>query len=93
MYISNKTVAVRTSSYLIKEPAIKVFELMPSLVNTEFSSEAGGEKGISPVEVAKVLLAAMEQNVFEIYAGDTAEFRKFYLSSPTGAFVMMNQEK
>jgi hypothetical protein len=35
----------------------------------------------------------MQQNVFEIYAGDTTEFRKFYLSSPTEAFAMMNQEK
>ncbi|MFW0717911.1 SDR family oxidoreductase [Pedobacter sp. N23S346] len=78
---------------LAKDTAIKVFELMPSLVNTEFSREIGGEKGISPIEVATVLLAGMEQDVFEIYAGETAGFRKFYLSSPDEAFAMMNQVK
>lgn len=76
---------------LAKDTGIKVFELMPSLVNTEFSKEVGGEKGISPIEVAQVLLAGMEHDIFEIYAGDTAEFRRFFLSSPNEAFAMMNQ--
>lgn len=76
---------------LAKNTQIKVFELMPSLVNTEFSKEVGGEKGISPNEVARALLAGIDQNVFEIYVGDTEEFRKFFLSSPSDAFAMMNQ--
>lgn len=87
--VHSYTLSIRHT--LSKDTPIKVFELMPSLVNTEFSREVGGEKGISPNEVAKALLAGMEKNTFEIYVGQTEEFRKFFLSSPNEAFAMMNQ--
>lgn len=76
---------------LAKDTAIKVFELMPPMVNTEFSKDVGGEHGMSPVEVAEGLLEGIEKEEFEIKIGQTAYFRKFYLTAPDEAFEMMNQ--
>jgi uncharacterized oxidoreductase len=76
---------------LAKDTAIKVFELLPSMVNTEFTKEVGGEYGMPAIEVAEALLNGIENDEYEIPVGQTADFRKFYLSSPTEAFAMMNQ--
>lgn len=76
---------------LAKDTAIKVFELLPSMVNTEFSKEIGGEQGINANEVAESLIIALEKEEYEIQVGQTSDFRKYYLSSPTEAFAMMNQ--
>lgn len=77
---------------LAKDSSIKVFELMPPLVNTEFSKEIGGEQhGMPANEVAKSLVESLENDNYEIYVGQTAEFRQFFFSSPSEAFEMMNQ--
>lgn len=78
---------------LAKDSAIKVYELMPPMVNTDFSKDMGGEHGMPANEVAQALLDGIENDIYEIQVGQTAEFRKFYLSSPTEAFAMMNQLK
>jgi uncharacterized oxidoreductase len=83
------TLALRHT--LAKNTAIKVFELMPPLVNTEFSKEIGGANGMAADDVAQGLIDGIENDVYEIQIGQTAEFRKFYLSAPTEAFEMMNQ--
>jgi uncharacterized oxidoreductase len=46
---------------------------------------------MSPVDAAKELIVGMENEDFEIKIGQTADFRKFYLTSPAEAFAMMNQ--
>lgn len=76
--------------FLRRSSNIKVFELMPPLVNTEFSKEIGGEKGIAPHVVAEDLLSALENNQYEIHVGNTADFQKLYFSSPAEALNMMN---
>jgi len=70
--------------------SVKVFEVMPPLVNTEFSKEIGGENGISPAEVAQQLKNGFETDTYEIHVGGTAEFYKLYLSSPESALQAMN---
>jgi uncharacterized oxidoreductase len=78
---------------LARDTSIKVFELMPPLVNTEFSKEMGGEQnGIPPIEVAQGLVDALEKDEYEIKIGQTADFRAFYLTAPNEAFALMNQE-
>lgn len=76
--------------FLERTSNIKVFELMPPLVNTEFSKEIGGERGIPPHVVAEDLLSALENNHYEIHVGNTADFHKLYFSSPADALNMMN---
>ena len=70
---------------------VRVFELMPPLVNTSFSTAIGGENGIPPSEVAKALKEGLETNTYEIHVGSTAEFYKLYLSSPEAALQAMNR--
>lgn len=69
---------------------IKVFELMPPLVNTDFSKDIGGEKGIPPQAVAEHLFTALENDEYEIHVGATAEIYKLSLSSPADALAAMN---
>jgi uncharacterized oxidoreductase len=73
--------------FALKETNVKVFELMPPLVNTEFSKEIGGENGIPPSEVADDLINAFENDKYEIHVGNTAHV---YSLSPVDAFNMVN---
>lgn len=75
---------------LAKSTAVKVFELMPPLVNTEFSTEIGGENGIPPSQVAEALINAFESDTYEIHVGRTADLFGLFLQSPEQALVAMN---
>ncbi len=85
------TQALRFS--LAKTTAIKVFELMPPLVDTEFSQDIGGSNGIPPQQVAEELLQAFESDTEEIHVGFTAQFYEAYLKSPEEAFLMLNSRR
>lgn len=74
----------------LNKTAVKVFELMPPLVNTEFSKEIGGEKGIAPSLVAKALIDAFEKDIYEIHVGNTANIYELARTSPVQALQTMN---
>jgi uncharacterized oxidoreductase len=76
---------------LQKNSSVKVFELMPPLVNTDFSKEIGGENGIPPQQVATALIEGLETDTFEIKVGQTAEFYKAFFAGSGEAFKMMNR--
>ncbi|MCW3465109.1 SDR family oxidoreductase [Chitinophaga nivalis] len=69
---------------------IRVFELMPPLVNTDFSREIGGSKGIPPEAVADALLEALGQDIYEIHVGATAQLYELLRTSPADALRAMN---
>jgi len=71
-------------------PNVRVFELMPPLVNTDFSKEINGHNGIPPRQVADELLTALENHQYEIHVGNTAQLYQLSLSSPAEAFQVMN---
>lgn len=73
-----------------KASHIKVFEVLPPLVDTEFSAEIGGANGIPPKQVADELVAAFETDNYEILTGRTADVFKLFLNSPTAALQAMN---
>lgn len=75
---------------LSKTTGTRVFELMPPLVNTDFSEEIGGANGIPPVVVAEDLLNALENDIYEIHVGRTADIYKLSLASPADALQAMN---
>jgi uncharacterized oxidoreductase len=58
------------------EDKLNVFELIPPLVNTDFSKEIGGENGIPPKEVADELVLALEKNQWLVPVGMSKEFVK-----------------
>lgn len=74
----------------LQETSVKVFELMPPLVNTDFSAAIGGENGISPVEVAIDLINALENENYEIHVGKTADIFELAKISPVTALHAMN---
>jgi uncharacterized oxidoreductase len=69
---------------------IKVFELMPPLVDTEFSAIINGSTGIAPVVVAQGLIDAIEKDTYEIHIGKTQYIYDLYLQSPADALKVMN---
>jgi uncharacterized oxidoreductase len=78
---------------LAQDTNVKVFELMPPLVNTDFSSEIGGENGIPPQQVANDLIEGFEKDLYEIHVGNTAGIYKLFLSSPQEALNALNQNR
>lgn len=78
---------------LSKTSSIKVFELMPPLVNTEFSAEIGGANGIPPSEVADSLISAFDQDSYEIHTGNTAYIYDLSRTAPEDAFKVLNQDR
>lgn len=81
------TLALRVK---LSDTNIKVFELMPPLVNTDFSKEIGGSEGIHPSEVANDLLNAIKDNTYEIHVGNTQYIYDLYLQSPEEALKALN---
>jgi uncharacterized oxidoreductase len=78
---------------LARSGNIKVFELMPPLVNTEFSQAIGGSSGIDPAIVAAGLLHAIENNVYEVRVGKTQGIYELFLKSPGEALEAMNGKR
>jgi uncharacterized oxidoreductase len=69
----------------LEDTPVKVFELMPPLVDTQFSAPIGGHNGISPVKVAEDLITALETDDYEIRVGQTEDLYQLFLSSPAKA--------
>jgi uncharacterized oxidoreductase len=77
----------------LEETSVKVFELMPPLVDTEFSKEIGGSHGVQPLVVAEDLLKAFVNDEYEIRVGNTENIYKLFLSSPAEALKTMNASR
>ncbi|GAB0157341.1 SDR family oxidoreductase [Chryseobacterium sp. Alg-005] len=76
---------------LAKDTNIKVFELMPPLVNTDLSVEIGGrENGIPASDVANDLVKALGENRYEIRVGNTEVLFNSFFANSEGAFSVMN---
>lgn len=78
---------------LAKNTNIKVFELMPPLVNTDFSAEIGGkENGIPASDVANDLVKALQEDIYEIHVGRTELLYKNFFAGTEGAITIMNAQ-
>ena len=74
---------------LARTSKVKVYELMPPLVDTEFSAIINGHNGIAPSVVATDFFDALDKDVFEIRVGKTQAIYDLYLSSPEAALNAM----
>ncbi len=86
--LHSHTVALRLS--LAKDTAIKLFEVMPSLVDTEATKDMGGHTGMAPQFVAETIAKGIEADQYEIYVGETAGQRAAYLADPVAAVNAFN---
>lgn len=79
--------------FALANTSVKVFEIYPPLVNTEFSAEIGGENGIPPQQVADEFMQGIEADNFDIRVGFSAQFWDAHLKDPDGAFKMLNARR
>ncbi|MCX8523028.1 SDR family NAD(P)-dependent oxidoreductase [Chryseobacterium formosus] len=76
---------------LAKDTNVKVFELMPPLVATDFSAEIGGkENGIPASDVANDLVKALQEDIYEIRVGNTGLLYDNFFAATEGAFATFN---
>ena len=95
-YSASKAALHSYTRYLrlaLKNVNVKVFELMPPLVDTEFSAPIGGKNGIPASFVAEQFIAGLEEDNYEIRVGQTEDIYRLYLSSPEDALLAMNQRR
>ena len=78
---------------LERTSGVKVFELMPPLVDTEFSAIIGGSNGIPPAKVAQDFITALEKDVYEIRVGKTQDIYELYLKSPAEALQALQGKR
>lgn len=74
---------------LSRNSNVNVFELMPPLVDTEFSAPINGSTGIAPSLVAQDLMDALASDTYEIRVGNTQMIYELYLQSPDTALQVM----
>lgn len=88
--LHSHTVALRLT--LSKNTNIKLFEVMPSLINTDATKDMGGEQhGLPPVVVAEDIFNGIQQDRFEIYVGETGRQWADYFVNPVAAVESFNQ--
>ncbi len=69
---------------------IKVFEVMPPLVDTDFSKDIPGDDRMLPSEVAQDVLKGLSNDEYEMHIGFTEILYTMYLQSPEKAFLAIN---
>ena len=82
------TQALRLS--LAEKTNIKVFEVMPPLVDTEFAKDIPSDKKISPRKVAEELIYGLESNNFEVRVASTEHLYTNFLSKADQAVLALN---
>ena len=70
---------------------IKVFELMPPAVDTEFSKDLPMQDKLTPAVVASALIDALKADEYEVHVGSTRNLYGLYLQSPASALAAMNR--
>ena len=82
--------------YQLKDTSIKVFEIIPPIVDTELDKGSREERelqdrGIPPFEVAKAALKALEGDEYEVAIGMAENLRMGARKSPEQMFKNINQ--
>ena len=81
--------------YQLKETSIKVFEIMPPMVDTDLDKGARDErgqkdKGIPPSEVAKTTLKALQKDEYEILVGTSQYLQMEARNNSEKIFLSIN---
>lgn len=88
--LHSHSVALRLT--LSKETNVKVFEVMPSLINTDATKDMGGEQhGLPPIVVAEDIYNGMNEDRYEIYVGEAGRQHAEYFADPEAAIVKFNE--
>lgn len=70
---------------------IKVFEVMPSLVDTDFAKDIPTTDKLTPLAVAEAIIQGIADNIYEMHVGQTAPFHQHFFSQSQQAFLVLNK--
>lgn len=87
--LHSHTVGLRLT--LAKDTKIKLFEVMPSLIDTEATKDMGGANGLPAKVVAEDIFNGIEEDRYEIYVGDTGQQHAYYFADPVAAVQNFNK--
>lgn len=75
---------------LSKTTGVKVFEVMPSLVDTDFAKDIPAVK-ITADEAADAIIAGLISDTYEMHVGETAGFHAAFFSESARALLVLNR--
>ncbi|KQM69339.1 short-chain dehydrogenase [Pedobacter sp. Leaf216] len=88
--LHSHSVALRLT--LSSDTNIKVFEVMPSLINTDATKDMGGEQhGLPPEVAAEDIYTGINEDRYEIFVGEAGRQRTDYFANPDAAIAKFNQ--
>ena len=88
--LHSHSVALRLT--LSSDTNIKVFEVMPSLINTDATRGMGGEEnGLPPLVVAEDIYNGIKEDRYTIFVGETGRQYADYFADPEAATATFNE--
>jgi len=88
--LHSHSVALRLT--LSTDTNIKVFEVMPSLINTDATKDMGGEQhGLPPLAVAEEIYNGIKEDRNTIYVGEAGRQYTDYFADPEAAIAKFNE--
>jgi uncharacterized oxidoreductase len=88
--LHSHSVALRLT--LSTDTDIKVFEVMPSLINTDATKGMGGEQhGLPPEVAAQDIYNGIKEDRYEIFVGEAGQQYADYFAGPEAAVAKFNQ--
>ena len=88
--LHSHSVALRLT--LSSDTHIKIFEVMPSLINTDATKDMGGEQhGLPPEVAAQDIYNGLSTDQYEIFVGEAEQQYNDYFADPKAAVAQFNK--
>jgi len=88
--LHSHSVALRLT--LSSDTNIKVFEVMPSLINTDATKDMGGDQhGLPPEVAAEDIYNGIKEDRYDIFVGEAGQQYADYFADPKAAIAKFNQ--
>lgn len=88
--LHSHSVALRLT--LSADTNIKIFEVMPSLINTDATKDMGGEQhGLPPEVAAQDIYNGLSNDSYEIFVGEAEQQYNDYFANPKAAIAQFNK--
>lgn len=88
--LHSHSVALRLT--LSSDTNIKIFEVMPSLINTDATKDMGGEQhGLPPEVAAQDIYNGITEDRYEIFVGEAEQQYTAYFADPKAAIAQFNK--
>lgn len=88
--LHSHSVALRLT--LSTDTNIKIFEVMPSLINTDATKAMGGEQhGLPPEVAAEDIYNGITEDRYDIFVGEAGQQYADYFADPTAAVAKFNK--